>query len=283
MGIRQAIYDLRTSADYALGRVVFGNANRVTINARGFASLLRHRFLSVYQQDNRSMIADPARLRRSGFCPATRSLDPALVGHIQARFCELVKAGEYAPDTHNTRNGVLYRYHVGRLHRKILEVCDLLTEDVIRTVSAYYGNGFQVFDTSAWRIVGPPPDAIVQGMMASTWHCDNRPPDLLKLFINLSHVSPDDGPLHVKTRAQTRRVMQAGYKGRLEYNNAEAFIDTEDQVARLVGPPGTAMFANTELCLHRAGIPQPGHVRDIMEFTFLPAREPLSSDWWAHD
>ena len=54
-------------------------------------------------------------------------------------------------------------------------------------------------------------------------------------------------------------------------------------IARLVGPPGTAMFANTELCLHRAGIPQPGHVRDIMEFTFLPAREPLSSDWWAHD
>mgnify|MGYP007135472661 CR=1 FL=1 len=39
------------------------------------------------------------------------------------------------------------------------------------------------------------------------------------------------------------------------------------------GPPGTMLLSHASLCLHRAGRPEPGRIRDIMVFSFRHSRK----------
>jgi hypothetical protein len=50
-------------------------------------------------------------------------------------------------------------------------------------------------------------------------------------------------------------------------------------VVKFTGDAGSAILANTEHCFHRAGFPDEGNIRDIIQFQFTPARDPLSDNW----
>ena len=49
-----------------------------------------------------------------------------------------------------------------------------------------------------------------------------------------------------------------------------------------MGPPGSTILANSSKCMHKAGVPEAGVLRDIMQFRIDPSIEPLRDDWDLH-
>ena len=70
-----------------------------------------------------------------------------------------------------------------------------------------------------------------------------------------------------------------GFKGRHDYGLPIEVVEDPKHVVKLVGPPGTAVLCNPQLCLHRADIPAKGQIRDIIEFRFRPSNKPLDENW----
>lgn len=56
-------------------------------------------------------------------------------------------------------------------------------------------------------------------------------------------------------------------------------LNNPKYVTKAIGSSGTSLLVNTELCLHRAGIPSHGRFRDIIQFRFLPSKKTLQNDW----
>lgn len=159
---------------------------------------------------------------------------------------------------------------------------DLLTDPIRRGIEAYYGSHFRVHRVGGWRIVHIPPDVDDGKFYASVWHVDNIPVSQLKLFINLSDVTDRDGPFHCVSIGRTEELIRMGFRDRYNYGLPDHVLEDGSHVVRAIGPMGSAVFCNTTLCLHRAGIPDFGRVRDILQFTFEPARAPLRPGWIDH-
>ena len=47
----------------------------------------------------------------------------------------------------------------------------------------------------------------------------------------------------------------------------------------MIGPAGTSFLGNVTRCLHKAGIPEKGHVRDQIQFFIESSDVPLPKDW----
>ena len=124
------------------------------------------------------------------------------------------------------------------------------------------------------------PAGIAEGeIYSSNWHCDARRPSLLKLMLNISDVTDQDGPFHVVSRQRTRTLLTMGFKNRHDYGLPDDVMEDPQHVVKLVGPSGTGMLCCTYRCLHRAGIPAPGRHRDLLRMVFVPSARPLADDW----
>ena len=78
----------------------------------------------------------------------------------------------------------------------------------------------------------------------------------------------------------TRRIVRAGYlRPDAVFGPARRLLAKNDDVVVFDGPPGSGLLCNSELCLHRAGIPRPGFERAMIQFIFVPASTPLRADW----
>jgi hypothetical protein len=113
--------------------------------------------------------------------------------------------------------------------------------------------------------------------MSNRWHCDGRRTDLLKVFILLRDTDETMGPFHTLSIAETKKVLKQGYRSRNDVGPASSWMG--GQAKRLIGKAGDAMFCNTSLCLHRAGVPGLGKSRDMVELRFLPALHGPGADW----
>ena len=155
-----------------------------------------------------------------------------------------------------------------------------LTDEIKDMLKGHYKGSFQVHHVLAWRNYHVPPAVIEEKkLFASNWHCDGRDTSRVTLFINLSDVTEDHGPLHVQSKQRTKELIKMGFGGRHNYKLPEDVIEDPNFVVKNIGPPGTSVLCNPQLCLHRAGIPGPNKIRDIMEFRFKPSNQPLDKDW----
>lgn len=281
MTARQRFYDARRDANLWLGRAIFGNANPLTLNMRGFWDLYRFRHSGVVPALFDTNV-DVESMRRIGYALLSERYSSDLMGAILEKFEELIAAGNYERDKRNTRDGELYRYHIADANLFIPEIKNLLNANLRAALRNYYGSHFEVMRVNVWRNLGITEVLERQGIYATRWHCDNRRPSVVKLMINLSDVTEKDGPFHIKSRDQTRDAMRRGYRWRGDYGTAEEVVEDPSTTLRLVGPAGSGILCNTELCLHRAGAVAPGRHRDLISFKFRPARTPLPEDWWQH-
>jgi hypothetical protein len=99
----------------------------------------------------------------------------------------------------------------------------------------------------------------------------------LKLFVTLNEVTDQHGPLHVISKRKTKELFSSGFS-RSDPQMQEKVNKVATPVS-LTGPPGTAMLANTNTVLHRAGHPAKGKSRDIALIQLVPATEPLPENW----
>lgn len=106
-------------------------------------------------------------------------------------------------------------------------------------------------------------------LFSGDWHFDRRPTHWLRLFILLEDVNDYQGPFLFVTKEESKRAVLQGFK-RLDKNwqlkmNSNLQIN---KVLKFIGTRGSSMVVDTQNLLHRAGVSEPGHSRDMLEVVF---------------
>lgn len=170
----------------------------------------------------------------------------------------------------------IYRMIINDVSQAMPAAVSLVDSGLQRFLRAYYGANFRLYSMEAWRIFHVPAEDLDGNSPYSLlWHVDGHPPDTMKLFVALDDIGEDQGPLHFVTKARSDSLVRMGYRNRHRYGGATEALEDLKYVQRLTGPVGAAAFCNTTTNLHRAGIPQPGRHRDILQFRFEAATEPF--------
>jgi hypothetical protein len=168
--------------------------------------------------------------------------------------------------------------------REIPEIEALVSDGLRHVVEGCYRSNVAIISVECYRTYHVEPEVRSRiDTYSHWWHCDQRPIDICKVFVNLSRVTPVDGPFSALTIDASRQLLKSpSFRGRTDADFEIAPHQLpRGQLAQLVGPPGAGMICNTQLCLHRAGIPDPGRHRDVLQLVFMAARRPLPTRWLA--
>jgi len=162
---------------------------------------------------------------------------------------------------------------------KVKEIKEIITDEVSEKIKSYYGSYFEPDFVKIYRNYHVPEDLVerVPSVFSDDWHCDGRRTDYVKLFVALNEVTSGDGPFHVVDKETTKRLYRSGFDR--SDPDWQKRVWRQASPEKMTGPPGTAMIANTNTTLHRAGHPEEGHVRDIALIQFGPSSKPLPEDW----
>jgi hypothetical protein len=145
----------------------------------------------------------------------------------------------------------------------------ILDEEVIAAVSTYLGLVPVLSKVDVWYSVhsGEAPKS------SQRWHLDSADTTQVKVWIHLSDVGLDSGPLTVVDAATSERVAgEVGYDiGEGHSVGDERFEELAgDAVTALEGPTGTVHFVDTSRCFHLGSRVEAGGVpRRIFMAQFL--------------
>lgn len=267
--------------DEIAGEVAFGNKTRLTRNIAGRREVKSARNESAVPSETPNLIAEE--MRDHGLYEVGNPYSENTIRDIRKRYQDLIKDESRSVPMREI-DGENYLRMIPLPHRLIPEIQDLLTEEIRSLIRAYYGSHFQVKYVKCWRNYHVPPEVRdSEGtVLGDHWHSDPRPTSWFKLFVNLSDVTEDSGPLHLLPISETKSLVRRRLGRSDEPGDLREILKDSSEVVRATGPPGTAFLTNTQHCLHRAGIPEPGETRDIVQFQFLPSTEPLPEDWPSH-
>lgn len=155
----------------------------------------------------------------------------------------------------------------------------IINREIIELLEQYYGAYFKPDFAKIYRNYHIPPEVNEQtGIYSDRWHCDSYGVDGIKLFVNLNDVTENHGPFHVISREDTKRLVGAGFDRQREGVPGQV-VEKKAEILKATGDAGTAMFTNTNMCLHRADSPSEGNHRDLILINFLISEEPFSEDW----
>jgi hypothetical protein len=264
--------------DRRLGALTVGNPNGLLPEVAGRAAVARARIGSDYAATEHRPESET--LAERGYVDLGETFDEELVSRIRSAFDDLLgnetaRLG-WGPDGYDRT----FVEAVGNeLFEQVPEVARFVTPEVGQFVRDYYGAEFQVRQCYAYRNHHVPSE-VTEEVYADHWHIDAQTSDHLKLFVNLTDVTEDDGPLHLVSREETRRLAREAVNWRRHEDGVpDRVVEPTADVKRFTGPAGSAMLANTYTTLHRAGIPAEGRTRDLFQFVLAPASDPLPYDW----
>jgi hypothetical protein len=257
-------------------RLLFGNESSIGDNLRD----LRRRPIVARSAAGR-VGADTAavqRLVRDGFAAAPSTASPELVQRLQAatQLCEdpasSIAMGGRIPDS--------VRYVTDPL-AKISELRDLLTPEIIDVVRGWFGSEFRITSVRFWRIASLPDGEQAYHHYGNQWHLDGHKPSMLKMFVQVDEVTAKGAAFRLVPRKATAHIMRSGYRARTRMSQHARDVIERETVC-FDEPPGSILLADTNRCLHRAGIPPEGGTRAMIQFWFEPSSTPpLDGDYFA--
>jgi len=275
--------------DVRLGRAIFGHTTPALNTLRGRLRLRHARAARRVEAGS----VDPGftRFAERGFIHLPEGLfGPRLIAAIAATLAERIE-----DDRHSIRTGqnlaLQERLLPGRVYarrlidpRDITEIEALAGDEMRQVVEGCYRSHFAILSVEGYRIHHVEPEIRRRiDAYSHWWHLDQRPVDICKVFINLSRVTPEDGPFTIASIDTSRRLLKNhAFRGR-----TDADFELADEqwqgggAAQLLGPPGSAMLCNTQICLHRAGVPAPERHRDVLQLVLAASMRPLPIQWLA--
>jgi hypothetical protein len=280
--------DAAQRLDVALGRLLFATTTPALNHLLGRLRLRRARAARRLRAEGAPGFAGFA---AQGFIHLPEgTFDASLVAAIAAAAAERMEDDRHSLPTGQNlaRQERLFpgRVYARRLidPREIPEIEALAGPRMRQIVEGCYRAHVAIVSVDCYRIYHVEPEVRRRiDAYSHWWHFDQRPVDICKLFINLTPVTPEDGPFTIATIETSCRLLRsAAFRGR-----SDADFELADRhrreggTARLLGPPGSAMLCNTQLCLHRAGVPAPGRHRDLLQLVFAASPQPLPERWLA--
>ena len=129
-------------------------------------------------------------------------------------------------------------------HRALIDLA--VHDDILAAVTGYFGQVPRLHRLMMWW---SPPNQDVKG--SRLYHYDHRDSRQAKVFINLSDVTEENGPLHFLKPADSRKVdAKVGYsQGRYSDEEVYSAVSKSD-VLTAVGEAGRGFIVDTARCLH---------------------------------
>lgn len=275
---------LLRDADVWGGRLLFGNTTPAVNNISGRLAFMRPtvRFgTGVFRS------ARAREFRRSGIAVLGIPFDQNLINEIAGFFARMIEDDRHSSpfaERPVTLARIANRSYGRKLHdpRSVPKLEALMVPDIIERLEDHYGAHFRIVTVEMYRTYHVEPHIHAQvDAYSCWWHCDQRPTDLVKLFVNLSDVDAGAGPFMAATKAMTAQLLRSErfhrrHEAAFEPNERDL---TSGRVVALTGPAGMTMLCNTQECLHRAGVPQPGRHRDLLQFMLISAGTRLKPGW----
>jgi len=280
--IYEALKQLRRLAGqvntYA-GIRVSGTPTRLTQLILGNLAIFKSRIGANHISIDGEDVGKARLLKERGFVQPGRPIDPELINSVGARFRNLLDQGKFTyrkldPDGNVVAQGM---ESTDLDFREALpEVATLLTDPIRNLAQCYYGAGMKVVRINAWRNYTIPQDTQHE-IYSNYWHFDPHTTDHLKIFVYLTDVSENDGPLHVGqiTEYSHRTAFEAGKRA-----PPDSSLGQKITPEAILGNAGTVVICNTSTTFHRADIPADGHYRDIVQFVIAPSTNELPGDWF---
>lgn len=266
---------------------VYGNTAGVQTNLAGDLAELRCRLLAKDTMPHGAPDGLAVNLRREGYADLSEPYDVDLIGRIRDRFDEVIEDEEHSEVVHreDPGDGNVYLRDLTSPMKSVPAFAELITDEIRAILHAYYGAHFQIRTMRAYRTRHIPPEIVqTTDVYNDYWHLDGKATDHVKLFVALSGTTERDGPLHIMPKPDTRRIARR----RPTYDRDRdgkpgGFVDENGDAVTLTGPAGSALLGNSQACFHRAGIPEEGRTRDLVQFYIAPAVEPWPKNWDADD
>ena len=140
------------------------------------------------------------------------------------------------------------------------------SQQLLKTqIEDFFSVNADICNTMIWRNF-PTEDAT---LFSGDWHFDRRPAHWFRLFVLLEDVGAHQGPFMFYSKSDSKNFTRSGFN-RLDKNwqtklNSLARISLSRQ---FVGKKGSGVAVDTQNLLHRAGVADPGHSRDMLEIVF---------------
>lgn len=274
------------SANAVLGARLYSNCSGLTKNVGGDIAEAKCRLQTDHEalpstfEENAA--GDARKLRRDGYVKLGKRYDDETIESIRDAYTAILDSDE-ATNTRGerTRDGDVYSRKVLNIGRNLPEAERLVSTEVAEIFTAYYRSYFIVRNVMAYRTSHIPSHLVEEkDFYNNYWHLDGAPTDHIKLFICLSDTTEEDGPLHIMPNSGMERIAsKCPNFDRNRDGQPGGMVDELGEPVTLTGEMGTAMLANTQTCLHRAGVPDEGHERDLIQFYCAPATEELEPGW----
>jgi hypothetical protein len=248
-----------------LRRSIYRNDAGLAANLRGTLTRARLRARRHYPRSEAANIFE-----RDGYLPL-QPVSAQVIHEIRAKYLAMIDDDRFSRPNANKealRLGFCASRVIWDVFEKIPETRAVVTDEVAATLRALYGCDFVVTRTSAWRTLPIPDQFRDISAYSNRWHCDDHPTHWCKIFVHLQDITEEDGPFHALSRQNTAWALKTGFRNRKTYGLPDDVLD--NLAHRSVGPIGSILLANTELCLHRAGVPASGRQRDMIEVFFSP-------------
>ena len=258
----------------AVGRKVYGNTNGFVDNFRD-----RNNVLSKVDKSMEKNNPDLYAMVKNGFTKFPMQYDESLIKSIQKKYNSLIE-----DDSTSFANSGYKDKDFGRVikdpNKVFPELSKLITKDVIEFLSKYYTSHFTISYIYCARNYHVPLEIREKfETFSNFWHNDKQPPSEIKYFVYISDVTEKDGPFHVHTKDKSAELLNMGFGDRFNYKLSEDVLENPKYLTKMTGPAGTSFFGNASLCLHRAGDPDEGHSRDLIQFIINKSDEPFKENW----
>jgi len=265
---------LYNKIDFALGKKVYGSTVGFMNNFKNGKDILtksNNKIKNTYPELNF--------LIENGFTSFPSQYDESLIKNLQKKYQILMNDDNYS-FTHSKSE----KHDFGRMIRDpsivFPEISQLITKDVLALVSRYYNTNFTISNIQCARNYHVPIEIRKDfETFSNFWHQDKDPISQCKYFVYLSDVTEEDGPFHVLTKKRTKELINSGFGNRDENKISQKVLEDSQYLTKMMGPAGTSFFGCPPLCLHRAGDPEKGHFRDLIQFTFKSSNSPLPENW----
>lgn len=260
--------------DEGVGKRIFGNTTGVVRSISG-RSTLNTRMNLELKENNPELY----HLKKHGFTKFKNSYEKSIINELSERFNKLIE---------NDKTSIPIGGYKGKINSKAIlepekcfpEIAKLITKEIKEIVSGYYNTNYKIKYIFCGRNYSVPVEIQKdKEMFSNFWHMDRNNSSELKFFVYLSDVTEKDGPFHIQSKIRTKELIKMGFGNRTHYELPLDILEDPLYVNKMTGPKGTTIFGNVTTCLHRAGIPEDGHYRDMVQIFFVPSDKPFSDDW----
>ncbi|MEW6044622.1 MAG: hypothetical protein AB1608_10200 [Thermoproteota archaeon] len=260
--------------DVALGRKIYGNTTGLLNNIRN-----RSKYLTNIDESTKKTNPGLYSLVKYGFTKYPISYDDSLIKIIQKKIQSLIEDDKYSVPTSGYK-GKIYGRAIVEPYKHIPELSKLITDDILTLLRKYYTSPYTIVHILIRRNYFVPLEIRTKHEMFSNfWHNDRDAPGQIKYFVYMTDVTEKDGPFHIQTKERTRELIKMGFGSRFDYKLSQDVLEDPKHVTKILGPAGTSFFGDANSCLHRAGDPEEGHIRDMITFVIEPSKEPIKEDW----